>query len=107
MKRKLVAALASVALMNALTSQAQVNNKSIQRTLSPSVPFLLISPDSRGAALGDAGVASSPDANSIYWNTAKLAFIDKNLGTTVSYTPWLRDLVDDMGLLNAGMFKKN
>ncbi|GGD78663.1 hypothetical protein GCM10011514_48370 [Emticicia aquatilis] len=106
MKRKLVAALASVALMNALTSQAQVNNKSVQRTLSPSVPFLLISPDSRGAALGDAGVASSPDANSIYWNTAKLAFIDKNLGTTVSYTPWLRDLVDDMGLINAGLFKK-
>ena len=106
MKRKFVAVLASVALMNALTSQAQVNNKSIQRTLSPSVPFLLISPDSRGAALGDAGVASSPDANSIYWNTAKLVFIDKNLGTTVSYTPWLRDLVDDMGLLNAGMFKK-
>lgn len=106
MKRKLVAALASVALMNALTTQAQVNNKSVQRTLSPSVPFLLISPDSRGAALGDAGVASSPDANSIYWNTAKLAFIDKNLGTTVSYTPWLRDLVDDMGLINAGLFKK-
>jgi hypothetical protein len=106
MKRKFVAVLASVALMNALTGQAQVNNKSIQRTLSPSVPFLLISPDSRGAALGDAGVASSPDANSIFWNTAKLVFIDKNLGTTVSYTPWLRDLVDDMGLLNAGMFKK-
>lgn len=101
MKRKLVAALASVALINSLTSQAQVT-----RTLSPSVPFLTISPDSRGAAMGDAGVASSPDANSIYWNTAKLAFIDKNLGTTVSYTPWLRDLVDDMGLLNAGLFKK-
>jgi len=101
MKRKLVAALASVALINSLTSQAQVT-----RTLSPSVPFLTISPDSRGAAMGDAGVASSPDANSIYWNTAKLAFIDKNLGTTVSYTPWLRDLVDDMGLLNAGVFKK-
>ncbi len=101
MKRKIVAALASVALINSLTSQAQVT-----RSLSPSVPFLTISPDSRGAALGDAGVASSPDANSIYWNTAKLAFIDKNLGTTVSYTPWLRDLVDDMGLLNAGMFKK-
>ena len=101
MKRKLVAALASVALINSLTSQAQVT-----RTLSPSVPFLTISPDSRAAAMGDAGVASSPDANSIYWNTAKLAFIDKNLGTTVSYTPWLRDLVDDMGLLNAGGFMK-
>ncbi|AFK02794.1 hypothetical protein Emtol_1649 [Emticicia oligotrophica DSM 17448] len=101
MKRKIVAALASVAFINAFTTQAQVS-----RTLSPSVPFLTISPDSRGAALGDAGVASTPDANSIYWNTAKLAFIDKNIGSTVSYTPWLRDLVDDMGLLNVGLFKK-
>lgn len=102
MKRKLVAALASVALINSLTSQAQNNN----RVFSTLVPFLTISPDSRAAAMGDAGVASSPDANSIYWNTAKLVFVDKNLGTTVSYVPWLRDLVDDMGLLNAGMFKK-
>ena len=106
MKRKLVATLASVVLINVLSSQAQVNSKSVQRTLSPSVPFLTISPDSRGAALGDAGVASTPDANSIYWNTAKLAFIEKNIGTSVSYTPWLRDLVDDMGLINAGLFKK-
>ncbi len=102
MKRKLVAALASVALINSLTSQAQNNN----RVFSTLVPFLTISPDSRAAAMGDAGVASSPDANSIYWNTAKLVFVDKNLGTTVSYVPWLRDLVDDMGLLNAGMFKR-
>lgn len=101
MKRKLVAALASIALVNNLTSQAQV-----VRALNPSVPFLTISPDSRGAALGDAGVASSPDANSIYWNTAKLTFLDKNIGATVSYTPWLRDLVGDMGLMNVGMFKK-
>ncbi|MFT4735749.1 MAG: hypothetical protein ACI9K1_002713, partial [Arcticibacterium sp.] len=43
------------------------------RLVSSAVPFLTISPDSRSAALGDAGVASTPDANSIYWNTAKLA----------------------------------
>ncbi len=101
MKRKLVAALASVALINSLTIQAQE-----KRPLNPSVPFLTISPDSRAAAMGDIGVASSPDANSIFWNTAKLTFIDKSIGATVSYTPWLRDLVDDMGLINAGMFKK-
>ena len=106
MKRKLVATLASVVLMNALSTQAQVSNKSVTRALLPSVPFLLFSPDSRASAMGDAGVASSPDANSIYWNTAKLAFIDKNIGSTVSYSPWLRDLVDDMGLLNVGLFKK-
>ena len=106
MKSKLLAALASVVLMNTVTSQAQVNNKSQQRVIVPAVPFLTISPDSRGAAMGDAGVASTPDANSMYWNTAKLAFIDKSIGSTVSYTPWLRDLVDDMGLLHAAIYKK-
>ena len=106
MKRKLLTALASVVLMNTLTSQAQVNNKSQQRVIVPAVPFLTISPDSRGASMGDAGVASTPDANSMYWNTAKLAFIDKSIGSTVSYTPWLRDLVDDMGLIHASIFKK-
>ncbi|WP_337043029.1 type IX secretion system outer membrane channel protein PorV [Emticicia sp. 17c] len=100
MKSKLLATLASVILINSLTAQAQ------QRAISPAVPFLTISPDSRGAALGDAGVASSPDANSMYWNTAKLPFIDRSLGSTVSYTPWLRDLVDDMGLLHAAIYKK-
>jgi hypothetical protein len=106
MKRKILSALASIILINTLTSQAQVNSKSTERVVQTGVPFLTFSPDSRGAAMGDAGVASSPDANSMYWNTAKLAFIDKNIGSTVSYTPWLRDLVDDMGLLHAAMFKK-
>jgi hypothetical protein len=101
MKRKIVAALASAFLINSLTSQAQV-----KRAIPVAVPFLNISPDSRAAAMGDAGVASTPDANSMYWNTAKLAFIDKNIGSTVSYTPWLRDLVDDMGLLHAAIYKK-
>ncbi len=105
MKHKLLSVVASVVLMNTFTSQAQTN-KSLSRVISPAVPFLLISPDSRGAAMGDAGVASSPDANSMYWNTAKLAFIDKNIGSTVSYTPWLRDLVDDMGLIHASIYKK-
>lgn len=76
------------------------------RVESSAVPFLLISPDSRSAALGDAGVASSPDANAIFWNTAKLAFMDKSAGVSLSYAPWLRDLVGDMGLINGSYYKK-
>ncbi|MFT5883699.1 MAG: hypothetical protein ACI9IP_000140 [Arcticibacterium sp.] len=75
------------------------------RLVSSAVPFLTISPDSRSAALGDAGVASTPDANSIYWNTAKLAFSESNAGVNASYAPWLRDLVGDMGLINISGFK--
>lgn len=48
--------------------------------------------------MGDAGAATSPDANSVHWNAAKLAFIDKDFGASISYTPWLRRLVNDMSL---------
>lgn len=67
-------------------------------TVTTAVPFLMIGPDSRAGAMGDAGVATSPDANSIHWNPAKLAFIDKKFGMSLSYTPWLRNLVNDINL---------
>jgi hypothetical protein len=62
------------------------------------VPFLIISPDSRAGGMGDAGVASSPDANSIHWNPAKMAFLKKKMGFSLSYTPWLRALVPDINI---------
>jgi hypothetical protein len=67
-------------------------------TITTSVPFLMIAPDSRAGAMGDAGVASSPDASSQHWNAAKYAFMDKELGFAVSYSPWLRSLVNDISL---------
>jgi hypothetical protein len=67
-------------------------------TITTAVPFLLITPDSRAGGMGDAGVATSPDANSIHWNASKLAFVDKQMGFAVSYTPWLRNLVPDINL---------
>ncbi|TAE46879.1 MAG: hypothetical protein EAY69_07790 [Cytophagales bacterium] len=48
--------------------------------------------------MGDAGVAISADANSIYWNAAKLAFAKPRYGVALSYNPWLRNLVGDMSL---------
>lgn len=62
------------------------------------VPFLTIAPDSRSGALGDAGVATSPDLYSMHWNPAKYAFIDGNGGFGMSYSPWLRALVPDINL---------
>jgi hypothetical protein len=66
------------------------------RVITTAVPFLTISPDARNAALGDVGVATSPDANSAYWNPAKLVFIDKAYGGAISYTPWLGKIINDM-----------
>lgn len=67
-------------------------------TITTAVPFLTISPDSRSGGMGDAGVSSSPDANSIHWNPAKLAFIEDEGGVSLTYSPWLRSLVGDISL---------
>jgi len=62
------------------------------------VPFLTIAPDSRAGAIGDAGVATSPDCYSMHWNPSKFAFIDGNGGVGISYAPWLRTLVPDINI---------
>ena len=56
--------------------------------------------------MGDAGVATSPDANSMHWNPSKYAFVKKQTGVSISYTPWLRALVPDISLAYlAGYYK--
>jgi hypothetical protein len=62
------------------------------------VPFLNITPDSRSGSMGDAGVAISPDVNANFWNPAKLAFLDNDDDVSLSYSPWLRQLVPDISL---------
>ncbi len=77
-------------------------------TITTAVPFLLISPDGRGGAMGDAGVATSPDANSMHYNPAKYAFMESKVGFSAAYSPWLRALVNDINLAYvAGYFKLN
>lgn len=62
------------------------------------VPFLTIAPDSRAGAMGDVGVATTPDVYSQHWNPAKFAFIDGKAGVGISYSPWLRNLVPDINI---------
>jgi hypothetical protein len=69
-----------------------------ETAITTAVPFLAISPDARHAALGDAGVATSADANAAYWNAGKLVFIQTKYGATASYTPWLGKIVNDMSI---------
>jgi hypothetical protein len=79
------------------------------RVPTPAIPSLLITPDARAAGMGDAGVATPAadgDANSIFWNPGKLPFSGKDMGVSISYTPWLRQLVNDMALLNGSFYKK-
>jgi len=75
-------------------------------TIQTAAPFLLITPDARSGAMGDVGVAISPDANSLHWNPAKMAFLDKPTGLAASYTPWLRNLVPDVDLGYLSMYHR-
>jgi len=74
--------------------------------VTTAVPFLIITPDSRAGGMGDAAVATDPDANSIASNPAKLGFIGDDMGFSVSYTPWLRQLVPDINLGYLSFYKK-
>jgi hypothetical protein len=108
---KFSAAALSITLMcNSLL--AQLSNTTPTRgieqlnTITTAVPFLQITPDSRSGALGDAGVALSPDANATFWNAAKLAFVEEDVELSLSYSPWLRALVNDMSLAYLSGYKK-
>lgn len=74
--------------------------------ITTAVPFLLIAPESRGGGMGDAGVATTPDVNSMHYNPAKYAFLEKDLGVAMSYSPWLRALVPDINLAYLTGYKR-
>ncbi len=77
-----------------------------ERTIEYAVPFLTIAADTRAGAMGDVGTATSPDMNSMHWNAAKYAFIETDMGVSLSYTPWLRQLVDDINLAYLSYYKR-
>lgn len=74
--------------------------------ISTGVAMLGITPDARGAGMGDLGAATDPDVNSQFWNPSKYAFAYSSAGVALSYTPWLRKIVNDIYLANlTGYFK--
>jgi hypothetical protein len=90
-------------LSTAVKSQSGVNPINVVTT---AVPFLRISPDARSGGMGDIGLATSPDANSVFWNLGKVAFNESKSGIVATYTPWLKDLVNDVYLASlAGYYK--
>ena len=103
--KKLIGILSG--LLMAFNSFAQIEYSELSlNTITTAVPFLLIAPDSRSGAMGDVGVATSPDANSMHWNPAKLAFTSEDIGASISYVPWLRALVPDINLSYITGYKK-
>ena len=68
------------------------------RVITTAVPFLRISTDARASGMGDVGLATTPDANAAFWNMAKLSFAEKRSAIAASYSPWMRDIANDMFL---------
>ncbi len=74
--------------------------------ITTAVPFLTIAPDARGGSMGDAGVSNEPDVFSMHYNPAKYAFIKKDMGVGISYSPWLKGLTNDINLAYLSAFKR-
>lgn len=118
MKKNLLNAAAFVALVLSSSANAQSVQVGCRNGIRPdgtpcggtiqtAVPFLRINPDARSGAMGDVGIAISPDANSLHFNASKLAFADQDFGASATYTPWLRNLgIDDIYMAYASGFKQ-
>ncbi len=87
----------SVLAMGALTAQAQ-EKRDMFNPEKTEVTSQTIAPDARAGGMGDTGAATDPDVNSQYWNPAKYPFTISRAGVALNYTPWLRQLVNDIDL---------
>ena len=102
-KLRILAALLFVAISSAVNAQEKTDIFNPERN---SVTSQTIAPDARAAGMGDVGAATDPDVNSQYWNPAKYPFCISRAGVAVNYTPWLRQLVNDMDLAHlAGYYR--
>ena len=84
-------------VLGVLTVSAQ-DKRDMFNPVRNSVTSQTIAPDARAAGMGDVGAATDPDVNSQYWNPAKYPFAISRAGVALNYTPWLRQLVNDMDL---------
>ena len=90
--------IAQVSAQSKAIDPSNLNGQDLN-AITTAVPFLTIAPDSRAGAMGDIGCATSADANSQSYNPAKYVFSDNQFGFSLSYSPWLRQLVNDINLL--------
>ncbi len=97
-----------ISLAQPTTDYSEINGQLGLNTITTAVPFMGITPDSRAGGMGDAGTALSGSSTSIYWNTSMLNFAKEKSEISLSYTPWLRNLTNDIHLSYlAGYLKLN
>jgi hypothetical protein len=91
-KQSIVRLSAALLLGISITTLSKAQDANRINVVTSAVPFLRISPDARAGGMGDVGIATTPDANSSFWNLAKLPFAKSKTSISATYTPWLKDL---------------
>ncbi|MEE2773033.1 MAG: type IX secretion system outer membrane channel protein PorV [Bacteroidota bacterium] len=102
--KKITYLLIGAFLISGFSMKAQEEDRN--RVITTAVPFLLVAADARAAGMGDQGVATSPDVFSQQWNPAKYAFASRENGISVSYTPYLSEIVNDIFLGSLNYYHK-
>src|SRR4051812_3098041 len=92
--KALVFAVACCGFFTTVKAQSAIN------IVTTAVPFLRISPDARAGGMGDAGIAISPDANASFWDQGKIPFASTSDAIGVTYTPWLKDIAQDVYMIS-------
>lgn len=98
--------LGTACLLATEGAHADDNIKNEFNPIETGVTSLSIAPDARGASMGDIGAATDPDAYSQFWNPSKYAFAYSKAAVSLSYTPWLRKLVNDIFLADVSGYWK-
>lgn len=105
--KRIIFAILMVSLLPSLGAYAQNDIKDNEfNPVNTGVTSLSIAPDARGSSLGNLGAATDPDMNSQFWNPSKYAFGYSTGGLSLSYTPWLRKIVNDIFLANLSGYWK-
>lgn len=106
MRSNVIKLTAAVLLLCGSLPLLNAQNAGRINVVTTAVPFLRISPDARSGGMGDIGIATSPDASSGFWNIGKVAFNESKGGIAATYTPWLKNLVNDVYLASLSGYYK-
>jgi hypothetical protein len=105
--KKVILKLTALMMLIGATVSVNAQTANSINVVTTAVPFLRISPDARSGGMGDVGIATIPDANSIFWNLSKIPFAKSNSAIALTYTPWLKGLdLNDVYLVSgAGYYQ--
>lgn len=99
--------LAAVTLLiTGVVSKSNAQTAKPINVVTTAVPFLRISPDARSGGMGDLAIATTPDASSSYFNLGKVPFNTSKAGLNLTYTPWLKKIVNDVYLASLSGYYK-